>query len=190
MADHEPRDRDQTSTVPDRHRTSTVNLRKAADQEEANPPGTSPGQPRPASSQVNPGHERSDANWACGNKTSGSVSQPYRAAAANASVDAAKGAGGAANVATDAGAGDYAGTGVRDTASGEPKSEAKEGVMKQLKWEVADQLGLADDLQDPDELSVREAGKVGGNMVRRLIERGKQAMAKEQGEDNLPPPHR
>ncbi|MBE3582755.1 MAG: alpha/beta-type small acid-soluble spore protein [Limnochordaceae bacterium] len=62
--------------------------------------------------------------------------------------------------------------------------------MKQLKWEVADQLGLADDLQDPDELSVREAGKVGGNMVRRLIERGKQAMAKEQGEDNLPPPHR
>lgn len=191
MADHEPRDRDQTSTVPDRRRVSTVNLRKAADQEEANPPpDTSPEQLRPASSQVNPGHERSDANWACGNKTSGSASQPYRAAAANASVDAAKSAGGAANVATDAEAGDYADTGVRDTAGSKPKGEAKEGVMKQLKWEVADQLGLADDLQDPDELSVREAGKVGGNMVRRLIERGKQAMAKEQGEDNSPSSHR
>ncbi|HHV55184.1 MAG TPA: small, acid-soluble spore protein, alpha/beta type [Firmicutes bacterium] len=52
--------------------------------------------------------------------------------------------------------------------------------MEELKWEVAERLGLDDDLQDPDELTVREAGKVGGQMVKKLIEKGKEAMAGDQ----------
>lgn len=51
--------------------------------------------------------------------------------------------------------------------------------MDRLKYETAEQLGLSDDLRDPDELTVREAGKVGGTMVRKLVKKGKQAMAKE-----------
>ncbi len=51
--------------------------------------------------------------------------------------------------------------------------------MDRLKFETAEQLGLSDDLRDPDELTVREAGKVGGAMVRKLVRKGKQAIAKE-----------
>ncbi|NLA06559.1 MAG: small, acid-soluble spore protein, alpha/beta type [Firmicutes bacterium] len=51
--------------------------------------------------------------------------------------------------------------------------------MDRLKFETAEQLGLSDDLRDPDELTVREAGKVGGAMVRKLVKKGKQAIAKE-----------
>ena len=51
--------------------------------------------------------------------------------------------------------------------------------MDRLKYETAEQLGLGDDLRDPDELTVREAGKVGGAMVRKLVKKGKQAIAKE-----------
>ncbi len=49
--------------------------------------------------------------------------------------------------------------------------------MDQLKWETARELGLDDDLTNAgDELTVREAGKIGGNMVRKLIQVGKRAM--------------
>ncbi|NLJ60542.1 MAG: small, acid-soluble spore protein, alpha/beta type [Firmicutes bacterium] len=51
--------------------------------------------------------------------------------------------------------------------------------IDRLKFETAEQLGLSDDLRDPDELTVREAGKVGGAMVRKLVKKGKQAIAKE-----------
>lgn len=51
--------------------------------------------------------------------------------------------------------------------------------IDRLKFETAEQLGLSDDLKDPDELTVREAGKVGGAMVRKLVRKGKQAIAKE-----------
>lgn len=53
--------------------------------------------------------------------------------------------------------------------------------LEKLKWETAQQLGLDDDLKDPDELSVREAGKIGGNMVRKLIKKGEEAIAEEGG---------
>lgn len=52
----------------------------------------------------------------------------------------------------------------------------------QLKWQIAKELGLDDDLKDPDELSVREAGKIGGNMVKKLVEKGEKALAKENTE--------
>ena len=51
--------------------------------------------------------------------------------------------------------------------------------VDRLKFETAEELGLSDDLRDPDELTVREAGKVGGQMVKKLVKKGKQAIAKE-----------
>lgn len=65
--------------------------------------------------------------------------------------------------------------------AGTDDGDANTGAaMEELKWEVAERLGLDDDLQDPDELTVREAGKVGGQMVKKLIEKGKEAMAGDQ----------
>lgn len=65
--------------------------------------------------------------------------------------------------------------------AGTDRGDANTGAaMEELKWEVAERLGLDDDLQDPDELTVREAGKVGGQMVKKLIEKGKEAMAGDQ----------
>lgn len=55
-----------------------------------------------------------------------------------------------------------------------------EDAKERLKWQTARELGLDDDLKDPDELSVREAGKIGGNMVRKLVKKGEESMAEEQ----------
>lgn len=54
-----------------------------------------------------------------------------------------------------------------------------ERQLDRLKWETAVELGLDDDLADADELSVREAGKIGGNMVRKLVKKGEKALAEE-----------
>jgi hypothetical protein len=57
-----------------------------------------------------------------------------------------------------------------------PSASGKE----KLKWETARELGLDDDLAEGgDELSVREAGKIGGNMVRKMVEKGEKAMERE-----------
>ncbi len=46
---------------------------------------------------------------------------------------------------------------------------------------TARELGLDDDLANAgEELTVREAGKIGGNMVRKLIQAGKKALAAEE----------
>lgn len=66
------------------------------------------------------------------------------------------------------------------------QGQAKEDAHENLKMEVARDLGLDDDLQDPDQLSVREAGKIGGNMVKRLIEKGEEKLAEEEGAANPP----
>lgn len=53
-------------------------------------------------------------------------------------------------------------------------------AKERLKWETARELGLADDLANPkEELTVREAGKIGGQMVKKLVEAGKEALEKE-----------
>lgn len=44
--------------------------------------------------------------------------------------------------------------------------------MDQLKYETAKELGLENDLSGPDKLSVREAGKIGGNMTKKLVKAG------------------
>ena len=61
-----------------------------------------------------------------------------------------------------------------------PNTPAESGKEK-LKWETAKELGLDDDLVGGgDELTVREAGKIGGNMVKKLVEKGEQEIAKEE----------
>lgn len=60
------------------------------------------------------------------------------------------------------------------------KRVKKPGPHEQLKWETARELGLDDDLAKAgDELTVREAGKIGGQMVRKLIKAGQKALAEE-----------
>lgn len=55
-----------------------------------------------------------------------------------------------------------------------------EKARENLKWEVAEDLNLDDDLQaGGDELTVKEAGKIGGNVTRRLVEKGKEALSEE-----------
>ncbi|MDQ0287133.1 hypothetical protein J2Z49_002252 [Desulfofundulus luciae] len=55
-----------------------------------------------------------------------------------------------------------------------------ERQLDRLKWETARELGLEDDLANAgDELTVREAGKIGGNMVRKLVKAGEEALAEE-----------
>jgi small acid-soluble spore protein alpha/beta type len=62
-----------------------------------------------------------------------------------------------------------------------PEKNSK--AMEKLKQETAADLGLQDDLQNPgDEMTTREAGKLGGNMVKKLVEKGEQAMAEENEE--------
>ena len=52
-----------------------------------------------------------------------------------------------------------------------------------LKWETARELGLEDDLANPgDDLTVREAGKLGGNMVRKLVKAGQDALEETQSQ--------
>ncbi|GEA15880.1 MAG: small acid-soluble spore protein [Moorella sp. (in: firmicutes)] len=55
-----------------------------------------------------------------------------------------------------------------------------ERQLDKLKWETAKELGLDDDLANPgDELTTGEAGKIGGNMVRKLVKAGEKALAEE-----------
>jgi hypothetical protein len=61
-----------------------------------------------------------------------------------------------------------------------PKKGPAEASKEKLKWETAKDLGLDDDLAaGGDELSVREAGKIGGNMVKKLIEEGKEKITQD-----------
>lgn len=54
--------------------------------------------------------------------------------------------------------------------------------------EVSRDLGLSDDLADPDELSVREAGRIGGTMVKRLVEKGEEKLEAERVTSRAPAP--
>ncbi len=57
-----------------------------------------------------------------------------------------------------------------------PKAEP---ALDRFKYEVADDLGLKGDIQDRgwENMTTREVGKIGGNMVRRMIERAERDMA-------------
>lgn len=63
------------------------------------------------------------------------------------------------------------------------KKKKKPGPNDKLKWETARELGLENDLaRSGDSLSVREAGKIGGQMVKKMIQAGQKALNEE-----LPP---
>lgn len=56
-----------------------------------------------------------------------------------------------------------------------------EAGKEKLKWETAKELGLDDDLAGGgDELTVEEAGKIGGNMVKKMVKKGEQEIAEEE----------
>lgn len=63
-----------------------------------------------------------------------------------------------------------------------PKAES---ALDKLKYEVAAELGLDDDIQRRGwgNMTTREVGKIGGNMVKRMIRFAEQAMAGEGGRD-------
>jgi hypothetical protein len=62
----------------------------------------------------------------------------------------------------------------------EKKTKKKPGPHEKLKWETARELGLDDDLaRSGESLSVREAGKIGGQMVKKLIKAGQKALEEE-----------
>ncbi|MCL4425181.1 MAG: alpha/beta-type small acid-soluble spore protein [Firmicutes bacterium] len=63
-----------------------------------------------------------------------------------------------------------------------PKAERK---LDQLKYEVADELGLDDDIENRgwENMTTREVGKIGGNMVRRMVRFAEKEMPMEQNEN-------
>lgn len=54
-------------------------------------------------------------------------------------------------------------------------------ALRSLKFEVAEELGLQDDIAERGfaNMTTREVGTLGGHMVRRLVARGRQAMARD-----------
>ena len=61
------------------------------------------------------------------------------------------------------------------------KNAAGQKRQENLKWEVAKDLNLADDLRrGGDDLTIKEAGKIGGNVTRRLVEKGKKTLREEE----------
>ncbi|MCL8208706.1 MAG: alpha/beta-type small acid-soluble spore protein [Actinomycetia bacterium] len=57
--------------------------------------------------------------------------------------------------------------------------------LRRLKYEVARDLGLDDDIarRGWGNMTTREVGRIGGQMVRRLVRRGKRALAEEAAGD-------
>lgn len=56
-----------------------------------------------------------------------------------------------------------------------PESEAQ---MEKLKWEVAEELELDDDIKEKGfgNMTTREVGKIGGNMVKKMVEYAEKEM--------------
>ncbi|AUW93676.1 MAG: small acid-soluble spore protein [Sulfobacillus thermosulfidooxidans] len=62
-----------------------------------------------------------------------------------------------------------------------PVEPGSEEALDDLKEEVAEDLGLDDDIRERGwgNMTTREVGKIGGNMVRRLVKSAEQQMSKE-----------
>ncbi|MCY0880283.1 MAG: alpha/beta-type small acid-soluble spore protein [Firmicutes bacterium] len=63
-----------------------------------------------------------------------------------------------------------------------PLDPHAERGLDRLKYEVAEDLGLNDDIRSRGwgNMTTREVGKIGGTMVKRLIERAEQQLREEQ----------
>ena len=55
-------------------------------------------------------------------------------------------------------------------------------AMDHLKYEVAQDLGLDDDIQNRgwENMTTREVGKIGGNMVKKMVAMAEEQMANQQ----------
>ncbi|GAX89210.1 alpha/beta-type small acid-soluble spore protein [Effusibacillus lacus] len=61
-------------------------------------------------------------------------------------------------------------------------------ALDRLKYEVASELGLDDDIQDRgwENMTTREVGLIGGNMVRKMINFAEAEMAERNGRIGMP----
>lgn len=56
----------------------------------------------------------------------------------------------------------------------------REEALEDLKFDVADDVDVPlEEEGDNGDLTARQLGKIGGNMVKRLVERGEQAIAED-----------
>lgn len=62
------------------------------------------------------------------------------------------------------------------------KKNRRKKRYEQLKWETARELDLEGELQNGKKLSAREAGKIGEQMVRKLVEAGERSLEKANDE--------
>lgn len=62
-----------------------------------------------------------------------------------------------------------------------PEVPESESQLDKLKWEVAEELQLDDDIEDKGfaNMTTREVGQIGGNMVRKMINFAEKEMANE-----------
>ena len=67
-----------------------------------------------------------------------------------------------------------------------PEVPESESQLDKLKWEVAEELQLDDDIQEKGyaNMTTREVGQIGGNMVKKMISFAEKEMA-EEGSDVL-----
>ncbi|HEY8909488.1 MAG TPA: alpha/beta-type small acid-soluble spore protein [Desulfosporosinus sp.] len=65
-----------------------------------------------------------------------------------------------------------------------PEVPESEKQLDELKWEVAEELKLDDDIQEKGfaNMTTREVGQIGGNMVKKMITFAENEMS-EQGAD-------
>lgn len=63
-----------------------------------------------------------------------------------------------------------------------PLLPESERALDRLKYEVAEDLGLDDDIQEKGwaNMTTRQVGQIGGNMVRRLIKRAERDLAEDE----------
>jgi len=65
----------------------------------------------------------------------------------------------------------------------DPVVKGAEEALDELKFEVADELDIPLKHGDNGELTARECGKIGGNMVKELIEKGEEELLEEKEQD-------
>ncbi|MGC7873633.1 alpha/beta-type small acid-soluble spore protein [Desulfosporosinus sp. FKB] len=65
-----------------------------------------------------------------------------------------------------------------------PEVPESESQLDKLKWEVAEELQLDDDIEDKGfaNMTTREVGQIGGNMVKKMINYAEKEMA-DQGSE-------
>jgi len=65
---------------------------------------------------------------------------------------------------------------------------ARRRTLNRLKYEVAKDFGLDDDIRDRGfaEMTTSEVGQIGGNMVKRLVAQGEDAMAAKESPESDP----